>query len=541
MSFQNFDMDDFIDEIIYENDILNKSMDDFINENILGEYKYKIQNYHGVRGHQSTRVTHEYEGYTDEILDELDRLEKLKEEEIKSGRLDIEMDKLFYDLLIDIELPEVEKEIKDFLEYKNERGKLYYLHIVLDYSEGDRFYETKLRVFGKINKEVFNFLSKFNNSRMFDFHDYSKKDYSEDILYKISELFRFKKILENLISARPRWTIKELRPSTGDEKIDYAYRTIKNNPLDNKQITFINPETTRFIKFGKICSDEFYLKNGCMISCFLEIFYKRLNNSVRNCKDLEISNLYKMATGLEFISGKDDYGITLKQATKWCDRFQFEMMTIDINGKIIFQYSPKIINKKITGGHLWRILIHSGHVFNITENIKEFDRLHSRKTFSEPELKSALQTDIELKSKNWPKLKTYEARNYEHIKNYGEMILSNYNEFLTRDADSLFKECVFNNTEPSNIKLNNGSILSFDVMIYSFSDKTNNSDTKICKVHSIDNFSILSNQPYDINMIIDKYQQLKFDKYLHELRQILTPNTAISYYSNSLYNAFKSY
>jgi hypothetical protein len=437
-------------------------------------------------------------------------------------------------ILDELKFEKEEKDVNDFLKYDNKKGRLYYLDIELSNPvDLTDLKLVRLKVFGKINTNVFNFLTKFYKTEIL--RDYNIKPFK--VAHKISKLFKFSEIFDNMSSISPNYEIKELRQVTLNEQKSYADRKIKQNPLNNKQVTFINPETTRFIKFGKICNDEFYLKNGCMISCFLEIFYKRLNNTVRNCKDLEISNLYKMATGINFEIGKEEYGITLKQATKWCDRFQFELLAIDFNGKIIFQYTPKTVSKKIIGGHLWRILIHSGHVFNITENLKEFDRLHSRKTFKEQKI----NIDIPLEqSKNWSKMQKYQERTYEHISTFNELFSSldenSTDSFLTRDADSLFRECIINNREPSNLRLNNGNILSFDVMVY---DKK--SQLKICKIYSIDNFSNISNQPYDINMIIDKYQQLKFDKYLYELREILTPNNAISTYSNSLYKAFKSY
>ena len=540
MSFVNYDMDELIDEIIFQNELSQRTeFDDFIDSFMLEP----VQQYHGIRGFKEYKHTIIKNPYDDDIF-------KVRTPEERDAQ---EWDKLFEDLFwvplsendiekaaeerhaenlqLALDFLQKKKDIEKFVKYNNTRGKLYYLHIVLSNSGEDSISETGLRVFGKINQNVYDFLIKYY------------KDVNSDILEKISKLFRFNELYQNVASGIPSYEIKELRLATHDEKVDYSNRVIKQNPLDNKQVTFVNPETTRFVKFGKICSDEFYLKNGCMISCFLEIFYKRLAINVKNIKDLEISNLYKMATGNPFENGKEDYGITLKQASKWCDRFNFEILAIDYNGKIIFQYTPKIVSKKIIGGNLWRILIHSGHVFNISENLKEFDRIHSRNVFNDKKNEKKVNVEIpEHISKNWPKLQVFEERTYEHIKNYNELTISQNTEFLTRDADSLFKECIINNTEPSNLRLNNGSILSFDVMIYEVGvTPTTPTNLKICKVQSIDNFSNISNQPYDINMIIDKYQQLKFDKYLYELREILTPNTAISTYSDSLYKSFKSY
>lgn len=439
-----------------------------------------------------------------------------------------DIEDLIFDILQEIILPE-EKSTIDFLRDNNKYSRLYYIDIsiLLERTDGSDLI-IPVRSFGKINKMAVKYLRNNMNSETLQFIN--------PVLEKISNIFNFNDILQNIMSGKLSYEINELRYSSNEERLEIENRKI-NNILDNKQSTFINVETTRFIKFGKICSDEYYLKNGCMISCFLEVFYKRLNNTLKNCKDLEISNLYKLATGLDFCLNSEDYGITLKQATKWCDRFQIEMLAIDTNGKIIFQYSPKIVSKKIIGGHLWRILIHSGHVFNITENLKEFDRLHSRVSNY---IKNLIDVKVNItipseKTKKWPKLQKYEERTYEHISSFNELSISNCQEFLTRNVEALFQECLTNKVEPSNLRLNNGIIISFEVLIY-IQEKL-----KLCKIQSIDNFSSLSNQPYDINMIIDKYQQLKFDKYLHELREILTPNTAISTYSNSLYKCFKTY
>jgi hypothetical protein len=516
-------MDDFIDEIIYENKFSNPTFEDVID--LIVDEPTKIQKMHGVRGKKTIKNI------------------KIPTPTPTGEKID-KMNEFITNLINELNFPKEEKEIKDFLNYDNERGKLYYLNIILKQKVGENVRETTLRVFGKINKNVFNFLSKHYKPELIGGKYEIKYDngfvqiiggYYGEVFEKISKLFRFNELYKNISSSALDYEIKLLRIANEDEKIDYENRIIRKNPLDNKQITFINPQTTRFIKFGKICKNEFYLKDGCMISCFLEIFHIRLATNIKNIKDLEIANLYKLATGKDFEIGKDDYGITLKEATKWCDRFQFELLAIDFNGKIIFQYSPKTVSKKIIGGNLWRILIHSNHVFNITENLKEFDSIHTRNLVKTSPNKINIELPINV-TKNWPKIRDFEERTYEHIKNYTELIESKNNGFLTRDADSLLKECLINNTEPSNLRLNNGSILSFDVMVY---DKK--SQLKICKVQSIDNFSNISNQPYDINMIIDKYQQLKFDKYLHELREILTPNNAISTYSNSLFKAFKSY
>jgi hypothetical protein len=590
-SFENFSMGEFIDEIVYETTFSNPAFEDLID--LIVDEPTKIQNYHGIRGLTTLRISElwgEDMFFTEEEIEEHkkeltayflkkeEHLKYLQSAEYLKNKDIIELDNFVEEIMLDIEKAEyakkhekmlikVSNEIESFLTYDNTNGKLYYLNIKLsqDDDDGIEEYETTLRVFGKINKTIFNFLTKFYKSSTFDIDGLEKFNRNEDeilycdlILEKISTLFRFIELYKNISSKAAIYVIKALRIATEYEHIDYEDRLIRKNPLDNKQVTFINPQTTRFVKFGKICKDEFYLKDGCMISCFLEIFHIRLATNLKNIKDLEIPNLYKLATGNDFEIGKDDYGITLKEATKWCDRFQFELLAIDFNGKIIFQYTPKTVSKKIIGGNLWRILIHSNHVFNITESLKEFDRIHTRKSVkNETSVQSTLASkniNIELpvngtnNTKNWPKMRDFEERTYEHIKNYTELVESKNNEFLTRDADSLLKECLINNTEPSNLRLNNGSILSFDVMVYedlpglSVDLKGHlKNPLKICKVQSIDNFSNISNQPYDINMIIDKYQQLKFDKYLHELREILTPNNAISTYSNSLFKSFKSY
>jgi hypothetical protein len=551
MSFINYDMDELIDEILFQNHLSQQTeFDEFIDSFFLEP----VQEYHGIRGYKkdvdwddeekqvNIKKTKEEQEWDIFFKGLYSGIRSTEEQEwdiffkgLYSGIRSTEEEKAIHKALYEKKLEETKnelKEIKQFVKYNNARGKLYYMNMILFTQEhdGDRT-PKQLRVFGKINQYAFNFLVKRNTS------------FNPAILEKVSKLFRFKELYVNISSYPAGYEIKELRLATNDERIDYENRIIRKNPLDNKQVTFINPQTDRFVKFGKICSDEFYLKNGCMISCFLEIFYKRLAINEKNIRDLKISNLYKIATGRDFEIGKEDYGITLREASKWCDRFNFELLAIDYNGKIIFQYTPKIVSKKIIGGNLWRILIHSDHVFNISENLKEFDRIHSRNLFkNDNDKKNEKKVNVEIPehiSKNWSKLQVFEERTYEHIKNYSELIESKQNEFLTRDADSLFKECIINNTEPSNLRLNNGSILSFDVMVYDVGVIPNN--LKICKVQSIDNFSNISNQPYDINMVVDKYQQLKFDKYLYELREILTPNNAISTYSDSLYKSFKTY
>ena len=96
-----------------------------------------------------------------------------------------------------------------------------------------------------------------------------------------------------------------------------------------------------------------------MVSLFLETFNDRLKT---HREDLTLEGLYKMATG-ELLAEGQPAGVSLREAEKWLDHWRLSGRAINARGELVWQYDPPSTSKKITGGAVWRLLIHDEHVW----------------------------------------------------------------------------------------------------------------------------------------------------------------------------------
>jgi hypothetical protein len=393
------------------------------------------------------------------------------------------------------------------------RKRQAYLEIEFVSSSSDRKIRIPRKLNGSIDDETYKILTE---KKKLD------RDLDRNIINRIGDDFGVSELLGDLESLPYIVDVKKvsLRPTNVQRPINQT--TIrKKQSKGNKQDT-VNTLVSKYLKFGKVCHDKYYIENGCMISCFLEVFDSRLT-TFRNL--LNPLSLYTMATGRQF---NGDYGLSLLEITEWMKKWRLDLLCIDINGKIIYEYRSPKPNRNVLGGWVYRIMIHNEHVWNITENLHEFDMKIS-KGFN-----VAIKNEVQSKElTNWIKLKPYEEKNYQSLSSLEELRLKDSNLFISNNIEYLFSEFWSNGYEPSNIKLIHGIVNSFDVR---YEDRQLSIRPPVNVV--LDSQPVISMIE---NMSLEICRTMIFDKYLYELRSLLMPNNAISTYSPSLYENFKRY
>ena len=80
-----------------------------------------------------------------------------------------------------------------------------------------------------------------------------------------------------------------------------------------------------------------------------------------------------MATGDSLVEGQPA-GVSLREAEKWLAHWRLAGRAINSRGELVWRYDPLSASKKVTGGAVWRLLVHDEHVWLCDRETKEFDR-----------------------------------------------------------------------------------------------------------------------------------------------------------------------
>ena len=64
----------------------------------------------------------------------------------------------------------------------------------------------------------------------------------------------------------------------------------------------------------------------------------------------------------------------LREAEKWLAHWRLSGRAINARGELVWEYDPSSTSNKVTGGSVWRLLIHDEHVWLCDRETKEFDR-----------------------------------------------------------------------------------------------------------------------------------------------------------------------
>lgn len=330
----------------------------------------------------------------------------------------------------------------------------------------------------------------------------------------------------------------------------------------------------KYAQYGAICKPEFYREDSCMMSLFLETWKHRLIKK-KYQSDLNFDRLYEIATGEKLTDELG--GVSLLEASKWCDRFQIQMTAIDARGKVVYTYSAETLDKKIKNGNTWRIMVTNDHVWQISEEYaKEIDQLKSH--FSETQqsvIKKRFECELPTAdekpvNKYKPQNKDKDGKVIVEKNNHSEfkisemyaqpmepsdeengmastvddVIKTNYLSYSTHDVESLAQSLYKAGFIPGNIFMSNiGTIERFNV----FMERTIDLDeSKIKKFVSV---KIQKATIYEMkdtgNSVVDDAANLQqhnlFQSHLYELRTSVMPGYAMSNYSSSLLQCFNEY
>jgi len=298
----------------------------------------------------------------------------------------------------------------------------------------------------------------------------------------------------------------------------------------------------KYVKYGAICKPEFYRENSCMMSLFLEVWKARLIKK-KYQGDLNFERLYEIATGEELT--EELGGVSLLEASKWCDHFQIQMTVIDKFGRLIYTYSAETLDKKIIGGKTWRIMITNGHVWQVSEEYaKEID---AKKSFFCENQQKAINDRLEctLATKDNRNKSEFQISELYHkpmepstegigmASTYDDVIKSNFLSYSTHDVEKLALSLYKANFVPGNIFMSNvGCIERFTVIMErEIEDERKYVEVKIQKA------SIYKDSDEDENL----KQHNLFQKHLYDLRKTTLPMQAMSDYSYSLLKCFNDF
>jgi hypothetical protein len=294
---------------------------------------------------------------------------------------------------------------------------------------------------------------------------------------------------------------------------------------------------------GKYCSYEdipYYRKNSCMTSFFMGQFK---GNYPGKKKDEEMSHefLYKLATG-EDLEENEDAGVSLEQATKWCDYYGISMLAIDFRGKSIFEYKPKSVNKKIKGGHCWRILVDQGHVWAISNEFKkEVDQLQLSAEKLEEYNNTPTIEDKPNKPVPWIPLKKPSENPPEFVFTVEQIeakVLENKKEskffYISNNLDELAAACIDKGYLPGCIRTGKmTAIEGFDIRMVV------EKKTKTVRINKAMNDALTGDQYCE--QAFTSHQQHTVNTFMYKLREAFLPKHMSSVLSEDLEKLLEAY
>jgi hypothetical protein len=293
----------------------------------------------------------------------------------------------------------------------------------------------------------------------------------------------------------------------------------------------------QYAKYGQI---PYYRKNSCMLSFFMAKFKDKFPAKKRN-DEMNFEFLYYLATG-ETLKEGEDAPVSLEQASKWADHFGIKIVAIDSKARKIFEKTPKVFNKKIQGGGVWRILVDHAHVWQISEeSYKEVDQ-KKLKEYEEAYKQTQCETLEAKEPVNWNhpkkpdgKLPTF-VQNLDDVYKFVEKADPEESMYtcITNDTETLAKECLKNNLKPGGIRLGNRTIIdSFNIRIMQ------NEKTKLVRIVKAMNHETTGDQIF--NQQIGANQQHACQELLYKLRNTFTPPEMSSTLSTDMEFFLKSY
>jgi hypothetical protein len=305
----------------------------------------------------------------------------------------------------------------------------------------------------------------------------------------------------------------------------------------------------KYVNYGEICKDEFYREDSCMMALFLETWKHRLIKK-KYQSDLNHERLYEIATGEQLTDELG--GVSLLEASKWCDHFQIQMTVIDKFGKMIYTYSAETLDKKIKSGKTWRIMITNGHVWQVSdEYAKEID---AKKSYFCENQQKAINDRLECQ------LPTKDNRNKSEF-----AISELYSKPMEPSTDaigmaSVADDIIFdsNNQNTNFLSYSTHDVEKLSISLYKA--KYHPGNIFMSNVGCIERFTVIMERNIEG---VDKYVEVKvnkasiykdcksqdenlkqhnlFQKHLYELRKSVLPVKAMSNYSSSLLWCFNEY
>ena len=290
----------------------------------------------------------------------------------------------------------------------------------------------------------------------------------------------------------------------------------------------------RFVKAGcDISRAEFYREDSCMPALFLETWADRLKT---HRKDLTLERLYHMATGGALVEGQPA-GVNLREAEKWLAHWRLSGRAINARGELVWKYDPPSASKKVTGGGVWRLLVHNEHVWLCDRSTKEFDRgVTAKDVHSADDIAAPTCADISATlSSHWRRAPKPTGVPPTFVSSAADVLA------VGEDVASVVTNCRVEGMfvalwnagyEPGSVHLSHGAVCSFIVRV-------GDGGKQLVRVGPAIESAAMADQI--VTEALTSRDQVVFEEHLARTRAAFQPIDGLSVYSPTLAAAFRTY